>query len=186
VAFHGNPSSAPSNENALLVSSRARRLNARRDRQAGGHWFEPSTAHHEKVPHTGPFSLSACRKWASEVLLARTRATNRNTVFPLLPARTVPTGLAGGLGLAPPIGRRNTNRIADVPVHRTTVPCSTTRRSSSVSTATWRIGLFYSWIPTRSCLAPSDPRCVAVGATATVPCTRRGCDSGRDSPAPLR
>ena len=27
-------------------------------RQAGGHWFEPSTAHREKAPETGPFSFS--------------------------------------------------------------------------------------------------------------------------------
>jgi hypothetical protein len=35
-----------SNENAKCAIGRVRRLSARRDRQAGGHWFEPSTAHH--------------------------------------------------------------------------------------------------------------------------------------------
>jgi hypothetical protein len=37
-----------------------RRPTPARDRQAGGHWFEPSTAHSGKAPLGGAFFLGRC------------------------------------------------------------------------------------------------------------------------------
>jgi hypothetical protein len=51
-----------------MATGSDRRQEPGRDRQAGGHWFEPSTAHPTKGPEFGAFLLSEVGRVAAACL----------------------------------------------------------------------------------------------------------------------